>query len=143
LQSPAHNNSTQRRQTYVKANPNDLQKLISREISWGHAPPYIENLRLQGRLVNRSLHRTFCAQSAVMQMEQSKGRLFGGILKILYCQILRIVGLCMCAKFRANRSLARLAEPFSEISLAPVEAFNNGMLWKVYSTVQISGDKLL
>ena len=40
--------------------------------------------------------------------------------------ITNIVGLCVCAKFRVNRSLARLVT-FSRNLVGPVEAFNNGM----------------
>ena len=85
------------------------------------------------------IHRTGLLARNRATGRNAKGTVKGvpfleGVQQNLYGQILGIVALYICAKFWANRHLHDSQNFFPKISFAAVEAFNNGMPWKVYST---------
>ena len=75
---------------------------------------------------------------AVIEMEQSEAPIFGGILKICRDRYYELSPSACVQNFGSIGHLRDL-ELFSEISLAPVEVFNNGMPW----SLRTNGDKLL
>ena len=132
------------------------------EISWGHAHHICENVKIWdcyvGRLVNCSLYRTFARNHAIGRNANGTSvkdaRPFFVRSCGFHCQVVwgdtkiyRVsyyeLSASACVQDLGSIGHSRDLEPFPKSRWLPVDAFNNGMPWKVYKQMVTNSSKSL